>query len=192
MFESRFLRGSDLEGRPWTLTIADVRLEELRSRYHPPRTKGILTFEGAKREFILNRTNSECLKRMFGRETDAWVGRRVTLHAVPYEGELAIRVLGSPDLDRDLEVEIAMPSKRPFTMRLQRTSPHDAERRERHQDEQGERAHERHERFGRPPSDELSQHAARPLIRAGGAARSTPRLRPVPQPQPPTTRPGRR
>lgn len=121
LYESRFLRGRDLEGRAWTLTIADVRLEKLLSRFGPERAKGIVRFEGAKKELVLNRTNGECLKAMFGRETDAWVDKRVTLHAVPYEGDLAIRVLGSPDLEADLEVTIALPQRRPVVMRLERT-----------------------------------------------------------------------
>ncbi len=52
---------------------------------------------------MLNRTNGECLKAMFGRDTGEWIGKRVTLYPAEYQGETAIRVKGSPDMTEVLE-----------------------------------------------------------------------------------------
>jgi hypothetical protein len=117
-FESRFIRPCDLDGKEWTLTIASYRVETLASKFGAKRPRGIVGFAGAKRELVLNRTNAELLRGMWGRETDNWIGHKVTLHAIEFEGDLAIRVAGSPDLEAPLDVEIVMPQKRPFTMRM--------------------------------------------------------------------------
>jgi hypothetical protein len=185
MFESRFIKATDLGGKEWTLAVAAVRLETLSSKFGPERVRGIVTLSGAKKEWVLNRTNAECLRGMWGRETDGWIGKRVTLHAVPLEGDLAIRVLGSPDLEAPLDLEVKLPRKRPFTMRLIVTASAPAEeRRDRGEDEHSDEAGERHERLGPSP------HAA--PFRAAAAAPSTPRTRQDPQPWPPTTRPASR
>jgi hypothetical protein len=69
--------------------------------------KAVLSFEGTKKSMVLNRTNAEALKLMFGRETDAWLGKRVTIFPAtmkdPFSGDenattTAIRVRGSPDI----------------------------------------------------------------------------------------------
>ena len=74
-FESRFIRPCDLDGKEWTLTLASYRVESLPSKFGPKRPRGIVGFQGARKEWVVNRTNAECLRGMWGRETDAW--RRV-------------------------------------------------------------------------------------------------------------------
>jgi hypothetical protein len=118
VFESRFLRPSDLKGRDWTLTIAAFRVESLASKFGGERPRGILAFQGAKKELVVNRTNSLAMQAMWGGESDAWIGRRVTLYPALHEGEPAIRVRGSPDLEAPIDVEIRFPKKAPFVVRL--------------------------------------------------------------------------
>ena len=55
---------------------------------------------------------------MFGRKVQEWVGKRVTLFAGMWDGEECIRVWGSPDIQADLEVTVALPRKRPFQMTM--------------------------------------------------------------------------
>jgi len=118
MFESRFIRPADLQGRDWTLTIAAVRSEMLQSKFGRERPCPIVAFQGATKELVVNRTNSEAMKAMWGGETDAWIGRRVTLYPALYEGKPAIRVRGSPDLEAPIDVELRLPKRKPFVVRL--------------------------------------------------------------------------
>lgn len=101
-YPGRFVEGPDLKGQDVTVTIAAVKVEEMDGK-----TKLILRFEGAKKELVVNRTNAEAFRLMFGRETDGWISKRVTLFPItikdPFSSDenatvVAVRVRGSPDI----------------------------------------------------------------------------------------------
>ncbi len=124
LFPGRFIKAGDFKGHDVTLTIANVRLEDLPNDAGGNKVKGIIAFEGKKKEWVLNRTNGEALKAMWGRDTGEWIGKRVTLYPAPFNGDdLAIRVRGSPDLKAPLDFELKLPRKRPTKTRLLVTKP---------------------------------------------------------------------
>lgn len=107
MFPGKYMKAGQFKGRDVTLTIASVDLEEF-TEGKEVEVRGILTFrepaKGTKQplRLVLNKTNATAIKGMFGRETNSWVGKRVTFFpaAIEYgDSDLAIRVRGSPDLD---------------------------------------------------------------------------------------------
>jgi hypothetical protein len=114
LFPGRFLKSGQFKGKAVTLTIADVRIEKMPDK-NKERTKGILMFRETELELVLNKTNGECLKGMFGRRTDDWKGKRVSFCPEEVQAfgamELAIRVLGSPDIEREMKVEIRLGQK---------------------------------------------------------------------------------
>jgi hypothetical protein len=59
---------------------------------------------------------------MFGPSVKAWIGKNVTLYAQPdvFRGEPGIRVWGSPDLERDLVVQVKLPKRKAFSMTMHR------------------------------------------------------------------------
>lgn len=69
------------------------------------------------RGWVLNRTNAECLATMFGTVTRGWVGKRVQLCAemvqVGPKKDLGIRIVGSPDIDADIDAVINLPRRKP-------------------------------------------------------------------------------
>lgn len=109
------------------MTIKGIRIEKLPQDKGGEKPKGIVAFNERDLELVLNRTNAECLKGMFGRDTDAWIGKRVTFFPMPmtdsFTGEriTAIRVRGSPDLPADKAVEVRLPRKKAMTMTMKRT-----------------------------------------------------------------------
>ena len=113
LFPGRFIKAGDFKGKNVTLKIAGVKIEELVGD-KGPQVKGIITFERTDKAWALNKTNGICLKAMFGRLVQEWVGKRVTLCADMWDGEQCIRVYGSPDIAQDLTVTVALPRKRPF------------------------------------------------------------------------------
>jgi len=125
LFPGRFVKAADLKGRDVTLTISAVTIEELPQDGAAPRMRGIIAFAGAKKTLVLNRTNGECLKAMFGRDTGEWIGKRVTLFPAQIESfggqDVAIRVRGSPDIAKDMAVELKLPRRRAFTVTMRRT-----------------------------------------------------------------------
>jgi hypothetical protein len=135
MFPSRFLRSQEFKGKEVTLKIAGVHLEDLATEgpkvkgQAPTKRKGLVSFADTEKLWVINRTNADCLKAMFGRDTDKWIGRRVTLYPAPFENRLTgetttcIRVLGSPDIAAPVSALVALPLRKPITMRMARTDP---------------------------------------------------------------------
>lgn len=122
LFPGRFLKASIFAGREVTLTISNVRVEDLPSETGGTKVKGILSFEGKKLELVLNRTNGEAIRAMFGRDTGEWIGKRVTFFPSEFNGEPCIRVRGSPDIDKDMTFELKLPRKRPQRTTLKKTA----------------------------------------------------------------------
>lgn len=117
LYPGRFIKASDLKGKKVTLVISRVRVEELIGD-KGPQMKGIINFEGKDKALALNKTNGLCLKSMFGRKVQEWVGHKVTLFASTWDGDECIRIWGSPEVKEDMQVTIALPRKRPFDMTM--------------------------------------------------------------------------
>ena len=124
---TRFLKSAEFKGEDVTLTITDVFLEELDREDNLKETKGLVSFKESPKVFVLNRTNSDCLKAMFGPETEAWKGKRVTFFPSPMvnpftkENISAIRLRGSPDLAAPVSVSIKLRKRKASTMTMKRT-----------------------------------------------------------------------
>ncbi len=121
LFPGRFLKAADLNSKDVTLTISAVVVDELIGD-KGTEIKGLLSFAGKKKQLVLNKTNGLCLKQMFGRETDAWVGKRITVYPTTFNDEPCIRVKGSPDIEGDISFELKLPRKAPKATRLVKTT----------------------------------------------------------------------
>lgn len=77
-----FIQGDFLAGRPdVTLTITIVQAEEMADHKGRPVEKVTTSFKETAKRLVLNRTNAKTLIKLFGRETDAWQGKRVALYS---------------------------------------------------------------------------------------------------------------
>lgn len=122
LYPGRFIKAGEFKGKRPTLTIASVKIEELVGD-KGPQIKGVVTFRETEKAWALNKTNGICLKEMFGRKVQEWIGKRITLFAGTWDGEECIRVWGSPELTEDREVTVQLPRKRPFKMTMHRVEP---------------------------------------------------------------------
>lgn len=120
LYPGRFLKASDFKGKQVTLKIASIKLEELEGE-KGAQIKGIIAFDKTEKQLALNKTNGICLKEMFGKKVQEWVGRRVTLFPTVYGGDDCIRVYGSPEIESDRQITISLPRKRPFQMTMHKT-----------------------------------------------------------------------
>lgn len=123
MFKGDFISAVEFNGKEPTMTIADVRLVSMEDeKTKGSKDKGTVFFKEQSRGWVLNKTNAICLAAMFGEETAAWNGKRVTLKSqdVKFGPDTVpgIRIVGSPDLKEKLSVEVKLPKKRAFTMEL--------------------------------------------------------------------------
>jgi hypothetical protein len=123
LYPARFLKAGEFGGKDVTLTISTVALEELEGDTGK-KMKAILGFVGTPKQLVLNKTNGLCLKAMFGAETDAWRGKRVTFFPANIsfgDTDLAIRVRGSPDISAAISFELKLPRKKGKPVTLART-----------------------------------------------------------------------
>lgn len=105
LFPSNYIKSIDFQGKDRTVKITAVKAEVLESN-KGKKMKPILSLEDSERKWVLNRSNAECLVAMFGRKTEGWIGKRVTLYPMPYsksKSGFAIRVRGSPDIKKPIE-----------------------------------------------------------------------------------------
>jgi hypothetical protein len=127
LFPNNYIAAAEFGGREVTYTIVRVKVDDLEQMNGGKKKKGIVVVQETEKAWVLNRTNAECMKAMWGRETDAWIGKRVTLWPAPFTdnetGEVkpAIRIRGSPDLDKPITFELKLPRKKPVTLTMQVT-----------------------------------------------------------------------
>ncbi|HNI58256.1 MAG TPA: hypothetical protein PKZ00_11805 [Elusimicrobiota bacterium] len=92
----RFMKAEDVSGSGESFTIESVSVKEFDGD-DGPETKLIVKFVEEKSPLACNATNRKKLVKLFGPETDSWVGKKVNLHleSVSYKGESfdAIRVM---------------------------------------------------------------------------------------------------
>jgi hypothetical protein len=122
LYPGRFIKAGELLGKKVTLTIADIDLEELVGD-NGPQVKCVISFKETQKKHVACKTNGLCIKAMFGKKLSDWVGKRITLFEDQWNGEPATRIWGSPDIVNDMQVEIALPRRRPFKRTLHCMAP---------------------------------------------------------------------
>src|SRR3954463_14390020 len=113
---SKYIKAATFQGRDRNVTITAVTLQQLEREDGTKETKGLISVAETPKQWILNVTNVKCLIAMFGRETDKWIGKKVTLYPAPNEmseSGVAIRVRGSPDLAKDVTFTLKLSRKKP-------------------------------------------------------------------------------
>ncbi len=118
MYVGRFLKAGLLKDKQVTLTIDRVFVETMpNEKDGSEKDRGIMCFKETPLQLALNRTNGECLKALFGKKVQTWVGKRVTIAPemtkFGKDDVEAIRVVGSPNLTHSIDIEIKMPKRKP-------------------------------------------------------------------------------
>jgi hypothetical protein len=83
MYDSNYLYAFDLKGRDVAVTIKDVKVAKLRSsdKNKPEQKKPVIHFKEShdERGLVLCKTNGKLIAGIYGNDTDAWLGKRITL-----------------------------------------------------------------------------------------------------------------
>ena len=80
MFPSEFVKAADLAGKDVTVTIKSVTMDELTMRGGRKENKGVIRFEKAEKKLVLNRTNADTIAAIYGKDTDDWIGKKITMY----------------------------------------------------------------------------------------------------------------
>ena len=95
-FPSKYLKSGDIpEDSDLALTIKSVAFETV-GQGEDAETKPIIYFAETDKGLVLNKTNANAIAHLYGPETDAWTGKRISLFSteVDFAGKmtLALRV----------------------------------------------------------------------------------------------------
>jgi hypothetical protein len=127
LYDGAFLKAGELKGKKFTLTIKSVDLYELEGAKGAQK-RGVLAFKETPKLVALNKINGICLKAMFGRLVQQWEGKRVTIfpdvvkEAGAMQGDLCIRIWGSPELAHDLDVTIQLRKRKPYSLTMHKVT----------------------------------------------------------------------
>lgn len=80
MFDKDYIGAWDLAGKDVTVTIAKVEAKILVSQGAKKTKKPVAYFANAEKGMALNTTNCKTIAAMYGSDTDAWVGKRITIY----------------------------------------------------------------------------------------------------------------
>ena len=122
LYPGRFLKAGELRGQKVTLTIKNVDTEMLEGDTGP-KLKAILSFAESEKQMVACKTNGLCVKGMFGAKLADWIGKRITLVEGNWNGEPCVRIWGSPDIEKDFELPIVLPRRKPLAMTMHKVAP---------------------------------------------------------------------
>jgi hypothetical protein len=80
VFPSKYLKYTDLQGKPTVMAIEGAVLETLKSPEGKTQDKVVLYFAGAKKSLPLNVTNFDAVADICGADTDDWPGCRIEIY----------------------------------------------------------------------------------------------------------------
>src|SRR5262245_9161255 len=122
VFPSRFLKHSDLNGKPLTLTIKSAPTEPLKGVNGEEQDKTVLHFKETKKTLPLNVTNWDAVADVTAEaDTNDWAGHRIQAYpsTTPMRGEIVDCVrIRSPE-------QLALPAKKKAAASKKKTTVKD-------------------------------------------------------------------
>jgi len=110
-FPSKYLKASDFEGDTPIVTIASIAFEEVGKEKD---VRPILYYEGEQKGIVLNKTNATNITKIYGSETDDWIGKKVQIGTawVDFQGQSveAIRIYPPKQQQRSAPAGRASPN----------------------------------------------------------------------------------
>lgn len=89
-YPSKYLAAADLDGRDITVTIDDVKLEDIGQGQNKEQ-KLVISMKGKDKQFVVNKTNAKTISKVLGSDdTDDWIGQRIIIgpREVEFQGDM--------------------------------------------------------------------------------------------------------
>jgi len=108
LWPGKYLKSGEFKSKAVTLTLKTIKREMLPNGSGDEEGAVVASFEETQKLWVVNKTCGVALRAMIGDDSGLWIGKRITLHPVPDSSGLSesgtcIRVLGSPDLAKELK-----------------------------------------------------------------------------------------
>jgi len=115
-FTSKQLRAADLTaGQEHTFTIKGWAQEKIGHDY-----KVVLYFHETHKRLPVNKTNGRTIEKLYGSETEAWVGQRITLFVTPveFQGDMVdgLRIKPVRPMSTPGPAQAPRPNPQPFSL----------------------------------------------------------------------------
>ena len=78
LFPSKWLAAADLEGDDRIVKIKGITAAEEVGQQKDKRP--IVYFQGVEKGMVLNKTNAKRIAKLYGNDTDKWIGKSITLY----------------------------------------------------------------------------------------------------------------
>jgi hypothetical protein len=78
-FPSRWLKASDLYGKPMTVKIKSVEMAELKGGDGGKQSKPVVRFHNVEKALVLNGVNFDTIAEIHGDDSDSWTGGEIEL-----------------------------------------------------------------------------------------------------------------
>ena len=114
-FPSKYIKAHDLKGIPQVVVMDRVDMEEVQSGEDP---LPVLYFQNRHKGLVLNKTNKDAIKAVYGPETENWFGHQIELFEaqVSFQGRTTtgVRVRVVPVARAHVAAPIVTPQPRPY------------------------------------------------------------------------------
>ena len=85
MYDQEFLAAVELRGKDVTLTIDHVEAAKVKGAEGKENKRPVIVFtksreDGRPLKMVVNRTNGATVAALYGKDTDGWRGKRITLY----------------------------------------------------------------------------------------------------------------
>lgn len=95
MFPSKYLKASDIGEHKPVVIISRIEVEKL-GQEDDADLKPVIYFKNKEKGFVCNKTNWNTIIKLYGQETEGWIGKAITLQTMEVQFKdqmtMAIRV----------------------------------------------------------------------------------------------------
>jgi hypothetical protein len=112
LFPSDYAKAGDLNGRDMAVTITDIEPRHaLKTTSGKSEARPLVHFSDGIKPLVLNKTNGKILRKLYGSEVTAWLGKRVTLYSATVDafGEQVEAIRIRAQVPRGVRAEPTMP-----------------------------------------------------------------------------------
>jgi hypothetical protein len=103
VFTSKYISAADLKGKTPVVTITQIEMAKMQDGQSKP----CIYINNNPKGLVLNKTNAKMIAKLYGAETDTWIGKKIKLITawVEYQGDTvqAIRIRPPNDVEYTAE-----------------------------------------------------------------------------------------
>ncbi len=99
LFPSKYLKAADLRGQPAKVIIEHITpRDELQMKGGQKEKKPVVTLRGEDKKWVLNKTNSQAIAKVYGPKPSTWIGQAIVI--------IPTRAMFGPDEVDALRVDV--------------------------------------------------------------------------------------